>query len=66
VATATEAGTDSASVKMATFFEAFLIAFETPFERVHKGISFPHWDKKEETLRFLPESLLPESMFSSL
>jgi hypothetical protein len=45
---------------VAASFKAFLIAFEAALEWVHWGISFPHRDKKEETLRFLPESLLHE------
>jgi hypothetical protein len=50
---------------MATVFEAFLIAFEAAFEWVHKMSPLSHEDKKEETLRFLPESLLAESKLSS-
>jgi hypothetical protein len=66
VAAPTERGTDSTPVQVPTSLEAFLIAFETAFEWVHKFLSLSHWYKKEETLRFLPESLLPESISSSL
>ena len=66
MAATTEAGTDSTPVQVAASFDAFLMAFETSFEWVHKYPSLSHVDKKEETLRFLPESLLPESMNSPL
>jgi hypothetical protein len=46
---------------VATSLEAFLIAFETPFKWVHKISPLSSEDKKEETLRFLPESLFSES-----
>ena len=65
MAAPTEAGTDSTPVHMATSLEAFLIAFEAAFDGVHKSISLSHGYKKEETLRLLPESLLPESIKSS-
>jgi len=51
---------------VAAAFKTFLIAFEAAFEWVHKYVSLSHGYKKEETLRFLPESLLLESMNSSL
>jgi hypothetical protein len=62
VAAPIEARTDSASVQVAASFDAFLIAFEAAFEWVHKYPSLCHEDKKEKTLRFLPESLLAGSM----
>jgi hypothetical protein len=65
VAAPTETGTDSAPIQVAASFDAFLIAFETPFEWVHKCPSLSREDKKEETLRFLPESLLSESKLFS-
>jgi len=61
----TEAVTDSTPVQVAASFDTFLIAFEAAFEWVHKYPSLCHEDKKEETLRFLPESLLSESKLLS-
>ena len=60
MATPAEADTDSASVQVAATFQAFLMTFKTAFERVHRNHLLSHRDKKEETLRFLPESLLDE------
>ena len=60
-----ERGTYSTPVHVAAAFKTFLIAFEIPFEWVHKISPLSHEDKKEETLRFLPESLLAESKLSS-
>ncbi len=64
MAAPTETGTDSTPIQVAASFDAFLVAFETALERVHKCVSLSQGYKKEETLRCIPESLLPQSISS--